>query len=261
MFINLIKERGVLFWRFFPIVVAAVLALPMLAQASIIDEINRQIQEQEVKRAELERQVQEYQRVIDQKQGEIKTLNNQIVIFDAQIGKLQVDINITEDDISQKNLEILQLEYGIDETENDILIQKDNLAKIIQGIAEFDQTSQLQIILESEDFSDFFNQVVYLENLQNGVQEKVDKLKFLKEKLSYDKSTKEDKRQKLESLKDQLNQQKASLASQRNSKKYLLNYTKGEEKKYQEMLANIEAQKKSLLGDINRLLQQKSAEL
>jgi len=261
MFINLIKERGVLFRRFFPIVVAAVLALPMLAQANIIDEINRQIQEQEAKRAELERQVQEYQRVIDQKQGEIKTLNNQIVIFDAQIGKLQVNINITEDDISQKNLEILQLEYGIDETENDILIQKDNLAKIIQGIAEFDQTSQLQIILESEDFSDFFNQVTYLENLQNGVQEKVDKLKFLKEKLSYDKSAKEDKRQKLESLKDQLNQQKASLASQRNSKKSLLNYTKGEEKKYQEMLANIEAQKKSLLGDINRLLQQKSAEL
>ena len=90
---------------------------------------------------------------------------------------------------------------------------------------------------------------------------KVDELKFLKEKLSQDKNAKEDKKQKLESLKNQLNQQKASLASQRNSKKSLLNHTKGEEKKYQEMLANIEAQKKSLLGDINRLLQQKSVEL
>ena len=261
MFTNLIKKRRAVIGRFLPLAAAALLALPLLAQASIIDELDRQIQEQEAKRAELERQAQEYQQVVDQKQGEMKTLNNQIAIFDAQVGKLGIEINITEDDIFQTNLEILQLEYGIDETEDDILGQKDNLAKVIQGIAEFDQTSQLQIILESEDFSDFFNQIMYLENLQNGVQEKVDKLKFFKEKLSYDKNTKEEKRQKLESLKDRLNQQKASLASQRNSKKSLLNYTKGEEKKYQEMLANIAAQKKSLLGDINRLLQQKSAEL
>lgn len=261
MFINLVKERGAAIGRFLPLAAIVFLVLPILAQANIIDEINRQIQEQETKRAELERQAQEYQQVIDQKQGEIKTLNNQIAIFNAQIGKLGIDINITEDDISQTNLEILQLEYGIDETQNDILDQKDNLAGVIQGIAEFDQTSQLQMILESEDFSDFFNQVMYLENLQNGVQEKVDNLKSLKEKLTYNKSTKEDKKQKLESLKNRLNQQKVSLASQRNSKSSFLNYTKGEEKRYQEMLANIEAQKKSLLGDINRLLQQKSAEL
>ena len=226
MFINLIKERGVVIRQFLPLIIGIFLMLPFLAQANIIDELNRQIQEQETKRAELERQAQEYQRVINQKQGEIKTLNNQIVIFDAQVGKLQVEVNITEDDISQTNLEILQLEYGIDETGNDILAQKDNLGKVIQGIAEFDQVGQLQMILESDDFSDFFNQAAYLENLQNGVQGKVDKLKFLKEKLSQDKNAKEDKKQKLESLKNQLNQQKASLASQRNSKKSLLNHTK-----------------------------------
>ncbi|MFH1460808.1 MAG: C39 family peptidase [Patescibacteria group bacterium] len=248
----MIKKAAILF---------CILVLPLISQASVIDELNRQIQEQENKRIELERQAAEYQAVINQKQGEIKSLSNQVAIFNARINKLQVEINITEDDIKQTQLEVLQLEYGIDQTQADIEKQKDNLGQIIQSIAEYDGTSQLELILASEDFSDFFSQLTYLENLQNGVQEKVDRLKDLKESLSQDKESKEEKKERLGVLKEQLDTQKWSLASQRNSQQALLNYTKGEEGKYQQMLANIEAQKKSLLGDINRLRQQKAEEL
>ncbi|MBL7155423.1 MAG: C39 family peptidase [Candidatus Portnoybacteria bacterium] len=243
------------------LIILIVLILPLISQGGLIDEINQQIKEQEDKRAELERQAQEYQEIINQKQGEIKSLKNQIAIFNARINKLQIEINITEDDIVQTKLEILQLEYGIDQTGEDITEQKSHLAKIIQTIAEYDQTSQLEIILASEDFSDFFNQIAYLDNLQNGVKEKVDQLKLLKEKLGQDKESKEAKKERLETLKNQLNQQKWSLASQRKSKETLLNYTRGEEDKYQQMLAHIESQKKSLLGDLNRLRQLKAAEL
>lgn len=243
------------------LIVLMIFILPLISQGGLIDEINQQIKEQEDKRVELERQAQEYQQIINQKQGEIKSLSNQIAIFNARINKLQVEINITEDDISQIKLEILQLEYGIDQTGDDITEQKDNLAKIIQTIAEFDQISQIEIILASEDFSDFFNQIAYLDNLQNGVKEKIDRLKVLKVKLGQDKESKEAKKERLEDLKEQLNKQKWSLASQRKSKEALLNYTRGEESKYQQMLANIEAQKKSLLGDLNRLRQLKAAEL
>jgi peptidoglycan hydrolase CwlO-like protein len=247
--------------KIYQIILIIFLILPLISQGSLIDELDRQIQEQEAKRAELERQAQEYQAIINQKRGEIKSLSNQIAIFNARINKLQIEINITEDDIEQTKLEILQLEYGIDQTKGDINGQKDNLAKIIQTIAEFDQTSQMEMILASEDFSDFFSQITYLDNLQNGVKEKVDRLKALKQKLNSDKETKEEKKERLEGFKKQLTKQQWSLASQRKSKENLLKYTRGEESKYQQMLANIEAQKKSLLGDINRLRQQKAAEL
>jgi peptidoglycan hydrolase CwlO-like protein len=247
--------------KIYQIVLIILLTLPLISQGSLIDDLNQQIQEKEAKRIELERQAQEYQQIINQKRGEIKSLKNQIAIFNARIGKLEIEINITEDNIDQTKLEILQLEYGIDRTENDILEQKVHLARIIQTIAEYDETSELEMILQSDNFSDFFNQISYLENLQNGVQEKVNKLKLLKEQLNKDKETKEEKKERLEGLKDQLTRQKWSLASQRKSKEALLNYTRGEESRYQQMLAHIEAQKKSLLGDINRLRQQKAAEL
>jgi len=233
----------------------------MFAQGDVLDDLDKQISAQDTKRIELERQAQEYQAIITKKQGEIKSLSNQVAIFNAQINKLQIEINITEDDIDQTKLEILQLEYGIGETEEEIGSQKNNLGQIIQAISEYDQTSQLEMILANENFSDFFNQMAYLDNLQNGVKEKVEQLKTLKEKLNSDKESEEQKKEHLEESKKQLDNQKFSLASQRRTKQDLFSYTKGEESKYQQMLANIEAQKKLLLGDINRLRQQKAAEL
>lgn len=248
-------------FKFLRIILIISLLIPFTVKGDLIDDINQQIQEQESKRAELERQAQEYQAIINQKQGEIKSLKNQVAIFNARINKIEVEVNITEDDIDQTELEILQLEYGIEDTEVSIIDHKENLGIIIQTIAEFDQISEIEIMLESEDFSDFFNQLNYLDNLQGGVKEKVDSLKSLKLKLGEDKESKEDKKNKLEDLKSQLDAQKYSLANQRSSKENLINYTKGEESEYQKMLANIEEQKKSLLGDLNRLRQQKSAEL
>lgn len=243
------------------IILLSFLILPLIAQGDVLDDLDQQISAHDAKRIELERQAQEYQAIINQKQGEIKTLNNQVAIFNAQINKLQIEINITEDDIDQTKLEILQLEYGIDETEEDILSQKSNLGQVIQAISEYDQTSQLEMILSNQDFSSFFNQMTYLDNLQNGVKEEVEQLKTLKEKLNSDKESEEHKKERLEESREQLDNQKLSLASQRKTKQNLVSYTKGEESKYQQMLANIEAQKKSLLGDINRLRQQKAAEL
>lgn len=237
------------------------LILPLISQAGLIDDLNQQIEKQEVKRAELEKQAAEYQQIINQKRGEINSLNNQIAIFNARINKLEVEINISQDDIAQTELEIIQLDYGIEEAEEDILNQKDNLSQVIRQIAEYDQMNQLEMMLASDNFSDFFNQIAYLDNLQQGVKIKVEELKALKLNLSEDKEDKEAKKERLEGLQEQLVEQKWSLASQRQSRTALLDYTRGQESKYQQMLANVEAQKKSLLGDINRLRQQKANEL
>jgi len=237
------------------------LIIPLVSWGNLLDELDQQIQRQEDKRAQLEKQAQEYQEVINQKQKEIRSLNNTIDIFNARINKLQVEINITEDDVQNTELEILQLEYGIDQALDDIAKQKESLAKIIQAFAEQDQVSQMEIILQSENFSDFFNQITYLENLQQGIQEKVESLIDLKDNLHQDKESKEEKKEKLEGLQKQLISQKWSLASQRETKNNLLDHTRGEEGKYQQMLANIEAQKQDLLGDLNKLRQQKASEL
>ncbi len=237
------------------------LIIPLITQGNLIDDLNRKIQEHEAQKIELEKQAQEYQRVINQKQSEINTLNNQIAIYNARINKIQVEINLTQDQIDQTELEIIRLEYGIEDAQEDIDKNRDNLAVIIQSIAEFDQTSQLEMMLQSDDFSEYFNQIAYLDNLQYSVKEKVVELKKLKQGLHINKQEQEEKKEQLKSLEEQLAGQKYSLAAQRNSQKTLLNRTKGQENRYQQMLAEIEAQKKEILGDINGLMQRRAAEL
>ena len=234
---------------------------PKNSFADLIDDLNKQIQEQDAKQQELEKKAQEYQNVIDTKRGEIKSLNNEIAIFDAQISKLEIEINIAEDKITQTNLEILQLIYGLEKAEKDIETNKNNLAEIIRTINQYDQASDIEIILSADNFSDFFSQLTYTESLQGEVQIKVARLKDLKNKLVADKASQEQKKTELENLKSELTKKQKSLNFQKGSRQALVSRTKGEEKKYQQMLAEIETQKKSLLGDINRLIQQKSEEM
>lgn len=230
-------------------------------RGDLIDELNQQIKEKEQKRKELEEKSKKYQQVINRKQNEIQSLETQIAIFNARIGKLETEIDLTEGDISQVKLEILRLEEGIDDAAAGIKGQKENLIQIIQSIEEYDRATEMEIMLKSENFSDFFNQLAYLEKLQQGVQKKVERLKELKLNLHNNKKEKEEKKASLEDLKNQLKNQKKSLAYQKQSRKNLLTYTKGEEEKYQQMLANIRAQKQELLGDLNELREQKADEL
>ena len=56
-------------FKFFQVILIVFLILPFITQGSVIDNINKQIQDQESKRAELEKQAQEYQAIINKKQG------------------------------------------------------------------------------------------------------------------------------------------------------------------------------------------------
>ncbi|MFC1700588.1 C39 family peptidase [Patescibacteria group bacterium] len=237
------------------------LIFPLIASGGVVEDLNKQIQDHEARRIELEQQSKEYQKIINQKKGEISSLKDKIYVFNAEIGKFETDINITEEKVDQTNAEITQLEYGLEQAKEDIDQQKSNLIQIIQNISEYDNTNDLEIILQSDNFSNFFDQLNYLKNLQNGVQQKVENLKLLKKKITTDKEEKENKKEELENLKSELATQKSSLDAQKNQKESLLSKTKGEEGQYQNLLSSIEKQKESLLGDINRLLQQKATEL
>ena len=73
-----------------------------VAKASLVDALNDQISQAEQKRRELEQKAAEYQKLINDKQKEIKNLTNQVAIIDAQIGKKELDIEITQKNIGPK---------------------------------------------------------------------------------------------------------------------------------------------------------------
>lgn len=227
--------------------------LPVLSQASLLDDLKEQIREREAEIKQLEKQAAAYQQNLKETQQQKNTLQNQLTIIETQIRKLRADINVTSARIVMANLQIEELTLEIYEKTQKITKHKENIAGIIRTIYEYDAKTLLELILENEKFSDFLTQLEYIELLQKNVQKDLESLKALKLILEEQKTEVEAKKEELEVYNAQLYSQKKIEDNQRTNKAYLLSQTKGQEKKYQQLLTNVEEKQKQIQEEIFEL--------
>lgn len=212
------------------------------ADNSEIDKLNQEIQAKKDYIEKLEKEKAKYEESIEVKQGEILNLNSELKILENQINKTKVKIDLIEAQIEQKNKEIEKIIIEIKLKEGEIASQKDKLSEVVRMIYQNSQKNYLEIILISESLSDFFGQWQYQEKLQEVLQKDVDKLQVIKQSLETQQSDLESKKVKLVSLQDALIKEQENFEEQENLKISLLNKTRGAEKKFQSMLADIRAE-------------------
>lgn len=233
----------------------------IVARADIISGLDNQIENKKSEITELEQKVVLYQQKITQKRSEATNLTNKIEILNAEIGKLETEITITKTSIDQKNLAIISLIEQISQKETEILQKKNIIANIVRNIYEYDQQSTLEILLKYDNFADIFNQMEYAENLQEEISSILENLKILKIDLETNKAETEQIKSDLEAKEIHLTEQKTDLSNQNSLKQSLLNQTKNKESEYKKLLAQMEKEKQSILGDIDELMIERSAEL
>jgi len=227
--------------------------LPVFSRASLLDDLKQQIKEREEEVRQLEKKAEAYQQSLKGTQQQKNTLQNQLAIIEAQIRKLRADINVTSARIITANLQIEELTLEIYEKTQKIEKHKENIAGIIRTIYEYDAKTLLELILENEKFSDFLTQLEYIELLQRNVQKDLESLKALKLILEEQKTEVEAKKEELEVYNAQLYSQKKIEDNQRTNKAYLLSQTKGQEKRYQQLLADVEEKQKQIQEEIFEL--------
>jgi len=223
------------------------------ARAATTEEIQSQINSIQQKINELEKQSSVYKGVINQKQQEEKTLNNQIAIFNAHISRLEADIVITRNQIQQAELEIEDLAMEIDIKEREIIKQKGNLVETIKSINEFDQEGLLIVLLKTNNISEAFNQIEYVDVLQGTIKDRLQEIKDLKSQMEEKKiKTQQHKDQQIV-LKDGLENKQDALDSEKSNKAQVLKTTKGEESKYQALQNEVLKQRNQLAQQIKDL--------
>jgi len=223
---------------------------PLVSKASILDDLKQQIQNKEAEIKQLEEEAVAYQQNLKETQQEKNTLQNQLSTIETRIRKLRGDINITSTRISTANLQIEELTLEIYEKTKQIDEHKKNIGGIIRIIYEYDENTLLELVLENKKFSDFLSQVQYIELLQKNIQKDLESLKALKVELDKQKQEIELKREKLEVYNAQLYSQKQIEDSQKTQKNSLLRQTKGQEKKYQQILTDIEKKEQEIREEI-----------
>ena len=239
------------------LVIAIILVISIFlnnqAKADSVEDLRKQIMEKQQLIEKLEQQAKEYQESIFVRQKEAKSLKNKLAILEMEIKKLKTKINLIQNKIYQSNLKIEELQGSIYQKNQEIKEQKKYLAEIIRAIDEYDKINTLDLILNYNNFSDLLNHIEYIQLLQGRIQEKLERIKFLKSELESEKKEIENKKLNLKQFKNNLSVQQGALDSQKEYKIYLLRKTQGEEKKYQSLLAKINSQKAILMQEIREM--------
>lgn len=163
---------------------------------------------------------------LDSLYSQERTLANEIAIADAQGQALQAQINDTQTKINITNDQLTTTATQIKAAEDELVKQKTNLNEYIKVMYIDGQTSQLELILTSNNFSDFVDKSEYVNTMQNRIQETLAKIKATKAELEAKKSELDAAKAKLDVLKEGQLAQITALNGQTAQKNRLLSGNK-----------------------------------
>jgi len=235
------------------IIAAFLIIHPAIALATLADDLQAEIDQKQAQIQELEKQIANYQTMIKNSQSQGTTLKQQISKMETQIKKLEAEVRLNQTKISEANLKIRGLTSDIQTQSIALENQKTSLGQILRTIDEYDQENPFSLVLKNNNFSDFLNQVQYIEDLQTNVQAKLLEVKNLKAQLETQKGDYENQKNQLQDLQGQLNGKSLALDDQKDQKADLLVATKNQEKQYQAMLSDLQKKRDQIENEIYKI--------
>lgn len=214
--------------------------LPVFAQSEV-DRLKNQINDRNSRLDEIEREIAQYQTELKKVGSEKNSLQKAINQLEIERKKVQADIRYTENKIGATDLELNKLGIEIENTEDDIELNKRAITETLQSLNEIDGISLVEVLLEHENLSEFWNKVDELDQVRRVMANEVDSLVSQKALLSDKYAESSEKRANLLTLKSQYSDQNTVLVSNTAEKSKLLTATKNQETEYQKLLREKEA--------------------
>ncbi|MFA4871564.1 MAG: peptidoglycan DD-metalloendopeptidase family protein [Patescibacteria group bacterium] len=227
------------------------------ANESLIADLNKQIDEQRAKIDKMAEDVEKYKDNIKSARNQQASLQNQIYILNNQIAKANLDIKAKEEEIKTTELEIKKVELEIKENELTITKNKNQLAAFIRQLDIYDKKSYLAVLLSNNSFSEFFDQIKNLENINENLKKTLNRVQELVEKLNNQKNELDKKNSQLSELLNKLENEKDILDEQKDTKQQLISETKNSERKFQGLVENLKKEQmavNSLITNLERRL-------
>src|SRR3989339_179415 len=231
----------------------APLSLAQQAANPLVEENNEPERENEAKKKEIEtlkKKSATYQKNIEDAKRKAISLETELAILSNKIAKIKIDIEATEKNIEEIQLEIKNLGLQIKEKENNLAENKERMADILRLINRSDRVNYLQIIASDKSFSEVFDQMQYVKELQINLQGTLDKIKAEKEDLQKKEGEKKAKQTEEEKNKENLTKLQASMGDQVAHKEVLLGETFATEKKFQNWLLEAKYEQAQVNSDI-----------
>ena len=204
------------------------LSLAVLAGLGLLVNLDKtealSIKELRSQSSELEEKIAKNTRKLNGLQSEIDTLAGKTAALQTEIDTINQRIELT-------NIKVRKLKLELERANQELERQQEILATNLQTLYMDGNVSTAQLLFASESFNDFFLEQEYLERLKLGVQNSVDEIESLKAKIEKEKKAQQ-------SLLAEQRLQKETLQDKRDEQAYLLEQTRGQESRYQQILVS-----------------------
>lgn len=195
-------------------------------------------------RAALQAQLDQIEKDIANNQGSLTelqrqrtTLERDISILDTKIKNAQLQIKQTDVALKQINNDITDKVQSISQVDSKVVRSKHSLAQILRRTREADDRSFLALALSSGSISDAFEQIDAFEMVQRELGASFSELGTLRDELSDRKQSLEEKEDEAQKVRTAQVLAKQAVERDEAAKKQVLTVTKGQEKTYQQIIA------------------------
>ncbi|MEI6288462.1 MAG: peptidoglycan DD-metalloendopeptidase family protein [bacterium] len=227
----------------------------------LIDDLNRQINEQQAQIDQIVGQINGYKTGLQQAQGQSITLQNQVKLLNNQIAQAELNIASKNAEIKRTNLQIQQVQLEMKNNQDIIERDKTQIGDYINILDRYDHKSYLDVVLSNKSFSEFFDQIKYLESIQGDLQTTLNQVQETAIKLASQKKDLDDKKKQLSDLLNKLEDAKLVFENQKGEKTYLVAESKDSERKFQSVITDLKKVQQSASASIASLERQVRAEL
>jgi len=207
-------------------------------------------------RAELqqtEKEIAEWQSVLDNTKANTKTLQQEAATLNAKIQKAKAFIK-------QKNIQIGQLEKDIGEKskriknlEEKIIDSHDSLAQLLRKTNEIDNLSLAEVALANQDISDFWSDIDTFQSVNRSLQDLLDQIRTTKALTEKEKVALALQKDKETDTRITAQQEQKKVEANEKEKQKLIQYSKTQEKSYEQVLAERQTQAAQIRVKLFRL--------
>lgn len=177
-----------------------------------------------------------------------KSLSSEISVLDNQIKLTELRINATKEEIAELEKDIESATGRIEKLEGSL----DDITKVlinrVVATYQIGSVEPIQVLLASDTMTDFLHRANYLRIAQANDKKLMYNTVQARNDYEHQKEIFEDKRARVVALEKQLEEYTAQIEKDKQSKNELLQATKNDEKKYQELLAIARSERSAIEG-------------
>lgn len=208
---------------------------------------------------DLDSQINETKSEINGVKTEMSSKMKEIQKLDSEINTYQDQIDDLEDEIKKLNNSISEQETQLKKAQEDYEYQNEMLKKRLIALYEAGTTSYIDVLLGSEDFTDFLSRYYIISEIAESDSAIIQKIEDTKNEIETKKKSLETSKEQIESNKASKEKASKALESTKAVKKEQVDKLSAEEKELQAQLDQFEKDKRIIQEQLRRIAEQEAA--